>query len=176
MVDRGWGQIPVVSPEGDRVVGIVTRTDLLKALAPGPSAGRINLKDQLEHGFPAARLALLHAVAEIADRQHIPLYLVGGVVRDLVLKIPSFDLDLVVEGDAIALAQAVADAYGGRVRSHERFGTAKWLLAEVDRAALRLPPGEDASIPESLEWLLASSPGRSFTRIRRRFRKWNAAT
>ena len=155
MVDRGWGQIPVVSPEGDRVVGIVTRTDLLKALAPGPSAGRINLKDQLEHGFPAARLALLHAVAEIADRQHIPLYLVGGVVRDLVLKIPSFDLDLVVEGDAIALAQAVADAYGGRVRSHERFGTAKWLLAEVDRAALRLPPGEDASIPESLDLVSA---------------------
>jgi tRNA nucleotidyltransferase (CCA-adding enzyme) len=155
MVDRGWGQIPVVSPEGDRVVGIVTRTDLLKALAPGPSAGRLNLKDRLEHGFPASRLALLHAVAAVADRQHIPLYLVGGVVRDLLLKIPSFDLDLVVEGDAIALARAVADEYGGRVRSHERFGTAKWLLREVDPAALGLPSAGDASMPESLDLVSA---------------------
>ena len=151
MVDRGWGQIPVVSPEGDRVVGIVTRTDLLKALAPGPSAGRLNLKDRLEHGFPAARLALLHALAAAADRQPVPLYLVGGVVRDLVLKIPSYDLDLVVEGDAIALAQAVAETYGGRVRSHERFGTAKWLLQDVDHAALGLSAGEGAVLPESLD-------------------------
>jgi tRNA nucleotidyltransferase (CCA-adding enzyme) len=155
MVDRGWGQIPVVSPEGDRVVGIVTRTDLLKALAPGPSAGRLNLRDRLEHGFPASRLALLHAVAAVADRQHIPLYLVGGVVRDLLLKIPSYDLDLVVEGDAIALALDVADEYGGRVRSHERFGTAKWLLREVDPAALGLPAAEDASMPESLDLVSA---------------------
>ncbi len=155
MVDRGWGQIPVVSPEGDRVVGIVTRTDLLKALAPGPAAGRLNLKDRLEHEFPPSRRALLHAVAAEADRQHVPLYLVGGVVRDLLLKIPSFDLDLVVEGDAISLARAVADRYGGRVRSHERFGTAKWLLQEVTHEALDLPAAEGDSIPESLDLVSA---------------------
>jgi tRNA nucleotidyltransferase (CCA-adding enzyme) len=155
MVDRGWGQIPVVSPEGGRVVGIVTRTDLLKALAPGPSAGRLNLKDRLESGFPAPRLALLRAAAAVADQQHIPLYLVGGVVRDLMLKLPSFDLDLVVEGDAIALARAVQSRYGGRVRSHERFGTAKWLLREVDPAALGLTVSDGDSIPESLDLVSA---------------------
>jgi tRNA nucleotidyltransferase (CCA-adding enzyme) len=155
MVERGWGQIPVVSAEGDRVVGIVTRTDLLKALAPGPSAGRLNLKDRLEHGFPPARLALLHAAADVADGQHMAIYLVGGVVRDLLLESPSYDLDLVVEGDAIALARAVAGRYGGRVRSHDRFGTAKWLLQGVDPAALGLPSAEGASIPESLDLVSA---------------------
>jgi tRNA nucleotidyltransferase (CCA-adding enzyme) len=155
MVERGWGQIPVVSPEGDRVVGIVTRTDLLKALAPNTPAGRLNLKDRLDRGFPAARLALLHAVAAVADGQHIPLYLVGGVVRDLLLESPSYDLDLVVEGDAIALARAVAGRYGGRVRSHDRFGTAKWLLQGVDPAALNLPAAEVGSLPDSLDLVSA---------------------
>jgi tRNA nucleotidyltransferase (CCA-adding enzyme) len=155
MVDRGWGQVPVVSSEGDRVVGIVTRTDLLKALAPGPSANRLNLKDRLEKEFRPIRLGLLHAVAAVADREHTPLYLVGGVVRDLLLEIPSFDLDLVVEGDAVALARAVADRYGGRVRSHERFGTAKWLLRGVNSAQLGLPADAGDQIPESLDLVSA---------------------
>jgi tRNA nucleotidyltransferase (CCA-adding enzyme) len=43
---------------------------------------------------------------------------------------PRFDLDLVVEGDAIALAQRLCGREGGRVRSHDRFGTAKWILAQ----------------------------------------------
>jgi tRNA nucleotidyltransferase (CCA-adding enzyme) len=156
MVEQGWGQIPVVSPEGDRVVGIVTRTDLIKALAPGPGGmKRLNLRDRLEQNFPAPRLALLHAVAAAADRQRMPLYLVGGVVRDLLLKTPSFDLDLVVEGDAIALARSVAREYGGRVRGHDRFGTAKWLLRGVDLARMNLSAESAAQLPESLDLVSA---------------------
>ena len=159
MVEQGWGQIPVVSPEGDKVVGIVTRTDLIKALIPdrgGKAAARLNLRERLEQDFPAARRALLHGVAVVADRQRMPLYLVGGVVRDLMLKIPSFDLDLVVEGDAIALVRSVAQEFGGRVRSHDRFGTAKWLLREVDVGKLGIPAGEAADLPETLD--LVSGP------------------
>ena len=37
-----------------------------------------------------------------------------------------------VEGDAIALAQALAEQYGGRVTSHSRFGTAKWHIHKLD--------------------------------------------
>ena len=67
-------------------------------------------------------------IATTAYEQHAALYIVGGFVRDLLLERPSLDFDLVVEGDAINLARALADDYGGRVTSHSRFGTAKWHL------------------------------------------------
>jgi tRNA nucleotidyltransferase (CCA-adding enzyme) len=51
-------------------------------------------------------------------------------VRDLLLNQPTLDLDLVVEGDAIALTKALAKKYGGRVHGHSRFGTAKWIAEE----------------------------------------------
>jgi tRNA nucleotidyltransferase (CCA-adding enzyme) len=54
---------------------------------------------------------------------------VGGIVRDLLLELPATDIDIVVEGDAIALVKRLAGEFGGRVRSHGRFGTAKWSLS-----------------------------------------------
>lgn len=59
-----------------------------------------------------------------------PLYLVGGVVRDLLLGGAVKDFDLVVEGDAIKLARELVSRYGGRVTAHTKFGTAKWALPE----------------------------------------------
>jgi tRNA nucleotidyltransferase (CCA-adding enzyme) len=136
MTDTGWGQIPVITPHAAEVIGIVTRTDLLKTLQQRVKLpGRQKLVERLETALPAARLALLQAVAEQAHRQHAALYIVGGFVRDLMLDRPSLDFDLVVEGDAILLARSMAEKYGGKVTSHTRFGTAKWFVAEV-RASL----------------------------------------
>ncbi len=58
----------------------------------------------------------------------MPVYLVGGQVRDLLLKRPVSDLDVVVEGDAPQLARALAMAGGGNVTEHAKFGTATWFL------------------------------------------------
>jgi tRNA nucleotidyltransferase (CCA-adding enzyme) len=57
-----------------------------------------------------------------------PVYLVGGAVRDLLLGHGRADIDLVVEGDATALASRL----GGEVVEHERFATAKARLGEHD--------------------------------------------
>jgi len=139
MADTGWGQIPVVNPESGEVVGIVTRTDLLKTLtSPLSPMYRRNLADRLSAVLPPAHLALLKTVAQLAYEKHLAVYIVGGFVRDLLLDRPSLDFDIVVEGDAITLAQSLFERYGGRVTTHHRFGTAKWYL------------GADLSIKENL--------------------------
>jgi tRNA nucleotidyltransferase (CCA-adding enzyme) len=75
----------------------------------------------------------LDAVRKAAGEE--PVYLVGGAVRDLLLGRGRSDIDLVVEGDAAALAERLG---AGHV-SHERFATAKVRLDghEVDIAAAR---------------------------------------
>ncbi len=68
MTDTGWGQIPVVDENGS-IAGIVTRTDLIKTLAPRPRRpGMHNLAARLESALPLARLALLKAAAAEAER------------------------------------------------------------------------------------------------------------
>lgn len=135
MTDTDWGQIPVVDHKCDRIIGIVTRTDLLNTLTPRPRIpSRQNLAARLERALPPMRLALLKAVAYAAHAERSALYIVGGFVRDLLLDRPGLDFDLVVEGDAIALTRALASQFGGRVTSHARFGTAKWHIREVSQS------------------------------------------
>jgi tRNA nucleotidyltransferase (CCA-adding enzyme) len=129
MIDSGWGQIPVVDAESGEITGIVTRTDLIKTLLPPPHLpDKTKLVASLESTLPEERLTLLKAIAQMAAEQHNALYIVGGFVRDLLLERPSLDFDLVVEGDAIQLAEMLANRWGGRVTHHSQFGTAKWHL------------------------------------------------
>lgn len=132
MTESGWGQIPVMNPQSGRVIGIVTRTDLLKTLTQQPDFPHPqNLAGRLESTLPPARLLLLRAVAEAAFDQHAALYIVGGFVRDMLMERPGLDFDLVVEGDAIQLANNLAKKFGGRVTSHSRFRTSKWHIGET---------------------------------------------
>ena len=85
----------------------------------------------------------------LAGELGFPLYAVGGFVRDLLLGHPNLDVDLVVEGDAIRLAQELARRLGGHVRSHRRFGTAKWILPDP----LRAPT--NGALPEALDFATA---------------------
>jgi len=138
MTETGWGQIPVVDPGKGQIIGIVTRTDLLKTLTHQPRfPGRPSLTSRLESVLPAERLALLKIIAGQAHEQRAALYIVGGFVRDLLLELPSLDFDFVVEGDAIVLAQALAQEFGGRVTSHSRFGTAKWHISDQESLSVK---------------------------------------
>ncbi|RPI34893.1 MAG: CBS domain-containing protein [Chloroflexota bacterium] len=146
MTDTGWGQIPVVQPKTGEIIGIVTRTDVLKTLTRSAAtpAERKNFSARLDTALPPAQLALLKVIAGEAHEQRAAVYMVGGFVRDLLLGLPGLDFDLVVEGDAIALAKALSKKYGGRTTSHARFGTAKWFIK--DRLA---PESEALSIVRS---------------------------
>ncbi|GAI51444.1 unnamed protein product, partial [marine sediment metagenome] len=84
-----------------------------------------NLSSQLEEYLPQQILKLVKDAGEKASKLGQELYLVGGAVRDLFLGRANFDLDLVVEGDAIKLAQELAKDGQAKLTVHPRFGTAK---------------------------------------------------
>lgn len=133
MTSSGWGQVPVVDPETRKIIGIVTRTDLFKSMFGSKilPPSKLNLAGRLSAALPPARLALLQTVAQIAHSQQRAVYIVGGFVRDLLLDRPSVDFDIVVEGNAIELANTLAAQFGGKIVSHKRFGTAKWCIADI---------------------------------------------
>ena len=88
-------------------------------------AQRTSLAPLLKERLPPASLALVEEVSSFAHSRGVPLWLVGGMVRDLMLGHPTLDIDIVAEGDAPRLAQDLARALGGKAVSHPRFGTAK---------------------------------------------------
>ncbi len=160
MADSGWGQIPVVDKQG-KVVGIVTRTDLLKVLAGNqkPQSNGLNLADRLDRSLSSIKLALLKEITTEADKMSVPIFLVGGFVRDLILEIPSLDFDLVVEGDAIQLTHNLATRFGGSVVSHSRFGTAKWRLSkqaqDIIQEQLPIKEKKTGDLPGSIDLISA---------------------
>ncbi len=144
------------------VVGVVTRSDVLRALGavaevdatPGESLrSRLEGLGRLRRAFEAVQ-----AVSEQVDG----VYLVGGTVRDILLGEAGFDVDIAVEGDAIALAEALAAELGGRCRPHTKFGTAVVVYDGDERidvvtartefydAPAALPTVEHATIREDL--------------------------
>lgn len=74
---------------------------------------------------PLSRVALEAARRAAAPA---PVYAVGGYVRDLLLGQANTDIDLVVEGDAIAVARRLAPTLKAVVAPHPRFGTAHLQL------------------------------------------------
>jgi len=99
----------------------------------------INLARQIKEQLPVDLVDFIRKAGDIAEKQQQRLYLVGGVVRDLLLERSNYDLDIVVEGDAIKLAQEIAAINRANVTTHTRFGTAKlqWKRGSTDLATAR---------------------------------------
>ncbi len=85
-----------------------------------------NLIDKLDAELAPAPRRALRTLTALAEQLHLPLYLVGGPVRDLLLEAPTLDLDLALEGEggAPALAREAAAALGARCVVHPTFLTA----------------------------------------------------
>jgi len=98
-----------------------------------------NLSSEMGKQLPAELVDFMRRAGEVAAGQGQSLYLVGGVVRDLLLGRSNFDLDLVVEGDAINLAQQLVDITHGKITTHPRFNTAKlqWNKWSIDLTTAR---------------------------------------
>ncbi len=146
--------LPVV--ENGRVLGVITRTDLLNVLVSEPARipefavegkeWRTNVRERgvakfLRERLPEEIIELLMAVGRVADSLGYNAYAVGGFVRDIFLYQENLDTDVVIEGDGIEFAKALAGLLGGRVRAHEKFRTAVVILPKgrkIDVATARL--------------------------------------
>jgi tRNA nucleotidyltransferase (CCA-adding enzyme) len=146
--------IPIV--QNTALMGVITRTDLLNRLVNDPAHLPKNLLHEADHPSLERKrnlnslivdclsrnmIQLLQAIGGVADKLEYNAFAVGGFVRDLLLKKPNLDLDIVIEGDGIGFAKALAAHLGGRYRTHERFKTAVVLLPDgfkVDIATARL--------------------------------------
>jgi len=175
MLERNQRFVPVL--QGPKVVGVITRTDLLRTLhddvltaararakgqEPQTYAYRRNIHGLLKERLPERVFALLERAGERAERAGVSAYVVGGFVRDLLLGRPNLDLDLVIEGDGIAYARALAAEVHAAVKAHDRFGTAVLLFPDgfkLDVATARteyyeyptaLPTVERSSIKKDL--------------------------
>jgi tRNA nucleotidyltransferase (CCA-adding enzyme) len=168
MIDSHWGQIPVVD-EQNHIIGIVTRTDLIKLWdeAALPSRNAQAIANKLKASLHPVQHALLQLIGEEVSVLNYTVYIVGGFVRDLLLNgrfldMATQDMDIVIEGNAIAFAQRMQSLYGGRVVPHKRFNTAKWLLNDADypvqaeKLLADLEPND--AIGEMLEELIDKLP------------------
>jgi tRNA nucleotidyltransferase (CCA-adding enzyme) len=143
MVERNLGFLPVV--EGQRLRGAVTRAELLRHayehLLKRPTFPAVsdrelgeptarNVASLLANRLPPRIQQLLRLAGEVADGLGARAYAVGGFVRDLLLRHENLDVDLVIEGDGIAFAEALARKVGGKVASHRKFSTAVLSLPD----------------------------------------------
>lgn len=155
IIQNEIGRLPVL--DKGQLVGIITRSDLLRQIH-GDSTARwhrplfsskdFRLAERQENitGLINARLpkriqGLLLLLGQKAVKEGFKAYVVGGFVRDLVLGVPNFDLDVVVENNAINFARTLPPLIGGRLHVHEEFGTAKLVLGdgyEIDFATARM--------------------------------------
>ena len=172
MIEQNQRFMPVL--QGDRIIGAITRTDILRILyedllkrrrmpsAAGekPSMGR-NLAAWLRERFPPAVSGTLRLAGEVADGLGFKAYLVGGSVRDLLRGEENLDIDIVIEGSGIAFAKEFGRRLNAKVRTHERFGTAQIITEglKLDVATARteyyespaaLPTVETSSIKKDL--------------------------
>ncbi len=84
----------------------------------------------IEASIGGGNLRLWLTLRRRALEESLPVYLVGGPVRDVLLGGPIKDLDFVLEGDAPALARVLADELSGEVITHTSFGTATVVLGD----------------------------------------------
>ncbi len=158
--------LPVV--ENGRVVGVITRTDLMNILVGGPvipdffydakHASHFERKKSmaamLKERLPRRFIRLFKDLGIVADMLGYNAYLVGGFVRDLFLKQQNLDVDVVIEGDGIQFAHEFAQHHEVRVRSHRKFGTAVLIFPDgfkVDVATARMEYYESPAAPPTVE-------------------------
>ena len=154
IIGQNQSLLPVL--EKDRLVGTISVGDVMRVLqeemlksVKGPQtlesqplhARKKMISKLMQERFPERVHDLLMEFGRIGDALGYSVYAVGGFVRDLLMRVENFDVDIVVEGDGIRLAEEFEKKFPCRIRTHKKFGTAIILFPDglkVDVATARL--------------------------------------
>ncbi|WP_078555215.1 CBS domain-containing protein [Bacillus alkalicellulosilyticus] len=136
LIKYNIGRLPVM--DGNQIIGIVSRTDIIEVLHNDSLRKRLrndaindekaSFTEEMKSYFTPSVFLLLQKIGRLADEYELNIYMIGGIVRDLLLQRPNDDIDLVVEGDAILFSKQLVERYGGETKEHHTFGTATWYL------------------------------------------------
>ena len=90
----------------------------------------LNLK--LLTSYDLQLTTLFSAISNVAEQMNAPAFIIGGFVRDMILKKNSIDIDIVIEGSGIELAERVSELLGIKnVNVFKNFGTAMFLYENL---------------------------------------------
>ncbi|HUL29310.1 MAG TPA: CBS domain-containing protein, partial [Thermodesulfobacteriota bacterium] len=175
IIGQNQAFLPVI--DKDRLVGGISAGDVMRVLQEEMmKSKRVDsvyegqplyprkkmISKFMKERFPERIHNLLTEFGRVGDALGYSVYAVGGFVRDLLLRVENFDVDIVVEGDGIRFAEQFEKKLPCRIRTHRKFGTAIILFPDglkVDVATARwevydspaaLPTVESASIKMDL--------------------------
>ena len=83
-----------------------------------------NIAKKIKTTLSKEELEYIKQISAYAQKERFPLYLVGGIIRDLFLNSPINDFDITVVGNGIKLAKNIANNSQASLQTHERFITA----------------------------------------------------
>ncbi|HOM74334.1 MAG TPA: CBS domain-containing protein [Fervidobacterium sp.] len=149
MIENDIGRIPILDAN-NILVGIVTRSDIIKATSSEVPISRFvenatlpsfaNLSKTISKRLPSRVVNLLRLLGLYGSDFKMSVYVVGGFVRDLLLGIPNYDIDIVVEGNGIDFAKHVGRQLNATVVPYEKFFTATIVFKDgfrIDVATAR---------------------------------------
>jgi len=148
----------IVINDGGTVIGVITLEDVLENEFPEEQykSGKKNYKKKLEYNLPKDLYNIIVKLGEIADYLNYKAYIVGGMVRDLLLERENYDLDIVIEGDGLKYAKKVKEIFDVEIDLHKKFKTAVLFFDDykVDIATAR---SETYKSPGALPDVISSS-------------------
>jgi tRNA nucleotidyltransferase (CCA-adding enzyme) len=144
--------VPVV--RNGELIGAITRTDLLRVLEDEIAKaifGKLeshdlyhkhkNVRKLMDERLNKKTLMRLADIGSLSDAMGYHAFLVGGFVRDLLLRIENYDIDIVIEGDGVKFAEEMAKTFHVKIKPHTEFATAKMIYPDslkIDIATARL--------------------------------------
>jgi tRNA nucleotidyltransferase (CCA-adding enzyme) len=164
IIGQNQSLLPVF--DGDRLVGTISVRDVMRVLQEEMTqslkevsvfegqplyARKKVLSKLIKERFPERFYALMTEFGRVGDELGYSVYAVGGFVRDFLMRVENYDVDIVVEGDGIRLAEEFEKKFSCRIRTHKKFGTAIILFSDglkIDVATARLEVYESpAALP-----------------------------